>query len=102
MAHRPRSLQHEYELFVEREIENYKESVPRRVILSIGDEAVQSLAAQQQLVETEVAELGVDDFSARPAPVDLLAFFACHADAPVGDRRLVVRTGLGGVTAQFR
>jgi len=54
MAHRPRSLQHEYELFVEREIENYKESVPRRVILSIGDEAVQSLAAQQQLALTEL------------------------------------------------
>lgn len=54
MAYRPRSLQHEYELFVEREIENYKESVPRRVILSIGDEAVQSLAAQQQLALTEL------------------------------------------------
>jgi hypothetical protein len=54
MAHRPRSLQHEYELFVEREIENYKESVPRRVILSIGDEAVTSLAAQQQLALTEL------------------------------------------------
>ncbi len=54
MAHRPRSLQHEYELFVEREIENYKESVPRRVILGIGDEAVKSLAAQQQLALTEL------------------------------------------------
>src|SRR4051812_30094664 len=30
MPQRPsRSLKHEYELFVEREIENYKESVPR-------------------------------------------------------------------------
>src|SRR5256885_15957737 len=54
MAHRPRSLQHEYELFVEREIENYKESVPRRVILGIGDEAVKSLEAQQQLALTEL------------------------------------------------
>jgi Tellurite resistance protein TehB len=54
MAHRPRSLQHEYELFVEREIENYKESVPRRVILGIGDEAVQSLEARDQLSLTEL------------------------------------------------
>ena len=54
MAHRPRSLQHEYELFVEREIENYKESVPRRIILGIGDEAVASLEAQQQLALTEL------------------------------------------------
>jgi hypothetical protein len=54
MAHRPRSLQHEYELYVEREIENYKESVPRRIILGIGDEAVASLEAQQQLALTEL------------------------------------------------
>jgi hypothetical protein len=54
MAHRPRSLQHEYELFVEREIENYKESVPRRVILGIGDEAVASLEARDQLSLTEL------------------------------------------------
>ena len=46
MAQRPaRSLKHEYELFVEREIENYKESVPRSVLLSIGDDAVRALAA---------------------------------------------------------
>lgn len=54
MTPRPRSLKHEYELYVDREIENYKESVPRNVILSIGEEAVQSLAAQQQLALTEI------------------------------------------------
>lgn len=54
MAYRPRSLRHEYELFVEREIENYKESVSRRVLLGIGDEAVASLASQQQLALTEI------------------------------------------------
>ncbi|MGH7664647.1 MAG: hypothetical protein ACRENI_10195 [Gemmatimonadaceae bacterium] len=55
MAQRsPRSLRHEYELFVEREIESYKESVPRNALLSIGDEAVAALADQQQLALTEV------------------------------------------------
>lgn len=55
MAARPsRSPQHEYALFVEREIENYKESVPRSVLLSIGDDAVRALAAQQQFALTEL------------------------------------------------
>ncbi len=54
MANRPRSLQHEYELYVEREIENYKESIPRHVILKIGEEAVNSLSSQQQLALTEI------------------------------------------------
>lgn len=55
MAPRPsRSLKHEYELFLDREIENYKESVPRSVLLSIGDDAVRSLAQQQQFVLTEL------------------------------------------------
>lgn len=49
-----RSLKHEYELFVEQEIENYKESVPRSVLLAIGDEAVAVLASEQQLVLTEL------------------------------------------------
>ncbi len=55
MASRPsRSLKYEYELYLEREIENYKESVPRSVLLSIGDEAVRALAAQQQFALTEL------------------------------------------------
>jgi hypothetical protein len=54
MAQRPRSLRHEYELYVEHEIENYKESVPRRVILGIGDEAVKAMGEQQQLTLTEI------------------------------------------------
>src|SRR4051812_15583658 len=48
------SLRHEYELYVEREIEDYKESVPRSVILSIGDEAVASLRAQEQMALDEM------------------------------------------------
>lgn len=55
MAQRPsRSLQYEYELYVEREIENYKESVPRSVLLSIGDDAVHALAGEQQFALTEL------------------------------------------------
>ena len=55
MAQRPtRSLKHEYELFVEQEIENYKESVPRSVLLSIGDDAVSSLSAAPQFALTEI------------------------------------------------
>jgi hypothetical protein len=55
MASRPsRSLKHEYELYLEREIENYKESVPRSVLLSIGDDAVRALADQQQFALTEL------------------------------------------------
>lgn len=54
-SHRPaRSLKHEYELFVEQEIENYKESVPRSVLLSIGDDAVASLSAEPQFALTEL------------------------------------------------
>ena len=49
-----RSLKHEYELFVEQEIENYKESVPRNVLLSIGDDAVSSLSAEPQFALTEL------------------------------------------------
>jgi hypothetical protein len=55
MAHRPiRSLQHEYERYVEQEIEAYKESVPRSVLLSIGDEAVAALAKAEQFTLTEL------------------------------------------------
>jgi len=55
MSHRPtRSLKHEYELYVQGEIENYKESLPRSVLLSIGDEAAAHLAAASQTVLTEL------------------------------------------------
>lgn len=50
----PRSLRHEYELFVEREIEHYKESLPRSALLKLGDEAVAALARQPQLTLTEI------------------------------------------------
>jgi hypothetical protein len=49
-----RSLRHEYELYVEQEIENYKESIPRHAILAIGDEAAAKLASEPQFVLTEV------------------------------------------------
>jgi hypothetical protein len=50
----PRSLAHEYELYVESEIEDYKDSIPRSKLLSIGDEAVRQLAEQPQFALTEV------------------------------------------------
>jgi hypothetical protein len=52
--HSPRSLKHEYELYVENEIENYKESVSRSAILKIGDEAVASLRAGEQVAMDEL------------------------------------------------
>jgi hypothetical protein len=51
---RPRSLKHEYEMYVEREIENYKDSLARPVLLGIGDEAVRSLSRQPQFALTEL------------------------------------------------
>lgn len=49
-----RSLHHEYQLYVEQEIENYKESVPRPALLAIGDEAATRLAAEPQFALTEL------------------------------------------------
>ena len=55
MPQRPtRSLKHEYELYVEQEIENYKESIPRSAILAIGDEAAARLATTPQFALTEL------------------------------------------------
>lgn len=51
---RARSLKHEYEDYVEREIEQYKDNLPRQSILSIGDEAVAALLRQSQFVLTEL------------------------------------------------
>ena len=50
----PRSLKHEYELYVEREIEDYKDSVSRGSLLKIGDEAVAVLMAEAQQTLTEI------------------------------------------------
>lgn len=50
----PRSLRHEYELYVEAEIEHYKDSIPRSVLLKIGDEAVAALCSQPQFALTEM------------------------------------------------
>lgn len=49
-----RSLRHEYELYLENEIEAYKESIARSAILKLGDEAVAALCDQQQLALTEL------------------------------------------------
>jgi hypothetical protein len=46
---RPRSLRHEYEVYVEREIEAYKESVSRPHLLGIADFAQNVLEGQLQL-----------------------------------------------------
>jgi hypothetical protein len=54
MTHRQRSLRNEYEIYVEQEIENYKDSIPRSTLLSIGDEAVASLERQAQFALTEM------------------------------------------------
>jgi hypothetical protein len=54
MTHPPRSLRHEYDLFIEQEIEAYKDTVPRSLLLRLGDDAVAALAAQPQLTLTEV------------------------------------------------
>lgn len=48
------SLKHEYEQFVEREIEDYKDRVPRSAILKIADEAVQRLHQQEQVTLNEL------------------------------------------------
>ena len=50
----PRSLRHEYELYVENEIENYKESVSRSAILKIGDEAAAALRDGEQFAMDEL------------------------------------------------
>jgi hypothetical protein len=52
--HAPRSFRHEYELFVENEIENYKESVSRSAILMIGDEAAALLRNSEQFAMDEL------------------------------------------------
>ena len=46
---RPRSLRHEYEVYFEREIEAYKESVSRQHLLGIADFAQTALEGQLQL-----------------------------------------------------
>jgi hypothetical protein len=50
----PRSLRHEYDLYVENEIEDYKDSISRTALLKIGDEAVAALHAQTQFTMSEL------------------------------------------------
>ena len=51
---RPRSLRHEYELYVEREIEDYKNSVSRNALMSLADEAMRRLGSSAQMGMTEL------------------------------------------------
>lgn len=50
----PRSLKHEYDLYVENEIDTYKESISRTALLKIGDEAVASLRSEAQFAMNEL------------------------------------------------
>ena len=50
-----RSLRHEYQLFVESEVERYKDSVSRPSLLGIADEAVAALRAQAQYEPEELS-----------------------------------------------
>ena len=50
----PRSLKHEYDLYVENEIEAYKESISRSTLLKIGDEAVAALQSAMQISMNEL------------------------------------------------
>ncbi|HKY99266.1 MAG TPA: hypothetical protein VJL35_15540 [Gemmatimonadaceae bacterium] len=50
----PRSLKHEYDLYVENEIELYKDSISRTALLKIGDEAVAALQSQAQFAMSEL------------------------------------------------
>lgn len=52
--HAPRSLRHEYEIYLEDEIEAYKESVPRSALLALGDEAVAALRTMSQAALSEL------------------------------------------------
>jgi hypothetical protein len=48
------SLKQEYDAFVEREVEDYKERLPRSAILKIADEAVLRLHEQEQVALNEI------------------------------------------------
>lgn len=50
-----RSLKHEYQVYVESEIERYKDSVSRNSLLGIADEAVAVLGAQAQYEPEELS-----------------------------------------------
>jgi hypothetical protein len=50
----PRSLRAEYEEFITQRIEEYKDTLPRAEILSIGDEALLELARAEQFQLTEL------------------------------------------------
>lgn len=50
----PRSLKHAYDMYVEEEIEDYKNSIPRTALLTIGDEAVHALQSQMQFAMSEL------------------------------------------------
>jgi hypothetical protein len=101
MDQRHRSLRHEYDVYVQREIEDYKDSIPRSTILGIGDEAVARLRAQEQVAFDELilwdevdriisARLRIPAFSTwKKRRLKLLAKYRCpehwgmRADTPL-------------------
>ena len=48
------SLRHEYALYVEREVERYKDQIPRSALLALGDEAATVLRSGEQLALSEI------------------------------------------------
>lgn len=48
------SLKHEYALYVEREVERYKDQIPRTALLALGDEAATQLCSAEQLALSEI------------------------------------------------
>jgi hypothetical protein len=50
----PRSLKYEYDLYIENEVETYKDSISRTDLLKIGDEAVASLQSAAQFSMNEL------------------------------------------------
>lgn len=54
MTLRPRSLRYEYELYLEREIEDYKNSISRSALVSIAEEATRRIVDGDQLGISEL------------------------------------------------
>lgn len=54
MLQPPRSLRHEYAIYLEREIEYYKMMLPRSALLKLADDVVAQMRAQDQLAFDDV------------------------------------------------
>ena len=74
----PRSLKHEYDLYIENEIDAYKESISRATLLKIGDEAVASLQSGMQFSMNELLLVVEVDKSQRSGAESILRNVAKH------------------------